>query len=172
MKNLPNTTSIERLRELFVYDPQSGVLKRVKSRGTRKAGSVAGFLQNHGHLSVIIDGASFGVHRVAWAMHYGEWPDSDIDHINGLPADNRISNLRTATVSQNIGNARAYKRRLPLPRGVNLATNKDLNGKRGGKRFIARIRINTKLIHLGSFATAELANAAYEKARAARMVLE
>ena len=40
-------------------------------------------------------------HRIAWALHYGDWPAGEIDHINGKPSDNRIINLRDVTLSVN-----------------------------------------------------------------------
>lgn len=49
-------------------------------------------------------GIKVKAHRVAWAIYYGEWPGNFIDHINLLPGDNRISNLRLATNSQNMMN--------------------------------------------------------------------
>jgi hypothetical protein len=39
-------------------------------------------------------------HRLAWFLHYGEWPDV-IDHINRVRTDNRIANLRSVTRAQN-----------------------------------------------------------------------
>lgn len=32
--------------------------------------------------------------RVAWAIHHGEWPQYDVDHVNGNTLDDRIENLR------------------------------------------------------------------------------
>lgn len=43
-------------------------------------------------------------HRVAWAYVHGEWPKGDIDHINGNPADNRITNLRVVSHAENMRN--------------------------------------------------------------------
>lgn len=43
-------------------------------------------------------------HRVAWAIHYGEWPVMQIDHIDGNPANNRIANLRDVSSSVNAQN--------------------------------------------------------------------
>lgn len=45
-------------------------------------------------------------HRVAWAIFYGEWPQGEIDHVNCDGYDNRISNLRIATSSENKQNQR------------------------------------------------------------------
>jgi hypothetical protein len=61
-----------------------------------------------GYLSGRVFGCQFMAHRVAWAVYHGKWPNHQIDHINGDPADNRLANLRD--VPQHI-NARNVKRR-------------------------------------------------------------
>lgn len=48
-------------------------------------------------------------HRIAWLLHYGSWPKQEIDHINGIPTDNRIENLRDVTNSENHRNCRRRK---------------------------------------------------------------
>lgn len=48
------------------------------------------------------------VHRVVFALHYGRWPQGMIDHANGNRTDNRIENLREATMRQNARNTRSY----------------------------------------------------------------
>lgn len=48
-------------------------------------------------------------HRVIWAMQTGKWPECQVDHVNNCPSDNRWSNLRQATVSQNACNRKSRK---------------------------------------------------------------
>tara|TARA_R110000772_G_scaffold2734_6_gene9836 strand:- start:1284 stop:1628 length:345 start_codon:yes stop_codon:yes gene_type:complete len=40
-----------------------------------------------------INGVNNLAHRVAWGMHYGEWPSGQVLHKNGDNSDNRIENL-------------------------------------------------------------------------------
>lgn len=81
-----------------------------------------------------------------------------VDHINNNTLDNRRSNLRLATVSQNLQNRK----------GVTIHNTSGYRGvsfdKECGK-YRAYIRINNKLIHLGRFDTAVEAARAASAAR-------
>lgn len=99
----------EYVRNLLRYDSQTGILywkHRVTfSPGwnTRYFDRPAGF-KVRGHLRIQIDGANYYAHRLAWLIFYGEWPEEQIDHINGVRDDNRIENLRSATGAENCFN--------------------------------------------------------------------
>jgi len=43
----------------------------------------------------------YTAHRVLWCLKYGEWPDGQVDHINGIRTDNRIVNLRLSDNQRN-----------------------------------------------------------------------
>lgn len=90
----------DRLNELFSYDAQTGQLTR---RIGKRAGKLTG-TPNKGYLSVYADRRSYPAHCIIWAMHYGVWPELQIDHINRDKSDNRLENLRLATPSQNCQN--------------------------------------------------------------------
>ena len=148
------TELLSRLSDAFSYDPETGVVTRREARGNRSAGSAVGTRSSFGHLSVQMEGRTLQVHRVAWALHYGEWPAFDIDHANGIPHDNRITNLRLATASENLRNSRPYRKRSGLPRVVTRAR---------GRRFVARITAQPGCCaqYLGTFDTALGASDAY-----------
>jgi hypothetical protein len=82
------------VEKLLHYDAATGNLIRKTDRRRFKAGTIAGSRTHCGHITTWINGEQFLGHRLAWLLHYGEWPSDQIDHINRNPADNRIENLR------------------------------------------------------------------------------
>jgi hypothetical protein len=58
----------------------------------------------YGYRTGRINRVLYQAHRVVWAMCNMSWPEHEIDHINGIRDDNRISNLRPATRSENSKN--------------------------------------------------------------------
>ena len=96
---------IEVLSKSFSYNPETGDILWKVSAGTAKAGSVAGCLAE-GYILLGCGRRLLKAHRVAWMLHYGVDPVLDIDHKNGIGTDNRIENLRLATVHENTRNAR------------------------------------------------------------------
>ncbi len=157
MKTLP----IPRLHELLYYIPETGLIFRKASAGCLAANTVVGTPSTSGHLSVGIDKAYYKVHRVAWAMYHGRWPELEIDHINGVRDDNRISNLREVSKVINAQNLAITGRANNLSgrRGVY-----KLNDSARAKPWLATINANKKSIHLGSFRTYEEACVAREAA--------
>lgn len=116
----------------------------------RFSGKPAGSWNTKRYLSIKINGVHYRAHRLAWVYVYGTEPPHLVDHADGNPANNRIDNIRVATVSQNQQNKRGKIGRV-LPKGV----------KPNRKRFSARVSLNKKVMHLGTFDTPELAHAAY-----------
>lgn len=104
--------SVEMLRSLLSYDPETGQLTWKERDGwdgwnARYAGRSA-LIQSKrgGYLCGKIKNVDFRAHRIAFAMHYGRWPFNEVDHINGVVTDNRATNLREVTPSQNCRNQR------------------------------------------------------------------
>ena len=150
--------SPETLRELLSYDPETGVLTW-KSRSsvqwnTRFAGRPAlACPDKDGYLKGSVLGKYVKAHRVAWAIHYGQWPEI-VDHINGNIADNRIANLRSV-------NERDSHRNLPKYR-------KNRSGIIGvmpdGNRWRAYMTIDGRAKTLGRFDSIDEAAAARKEA--------
>jgi hypothetical protein len=80
-------------------------------------------------------------------MYYGEWPRGNVDHINGIPHDNRISNLRLATQTQNMQNTKL--------RSDNTSGVKGVYWVKRRRKWSAFISYGGKVRNLGSYATKE-----------------
>jgi hypothetical protein len=142
--------TVDRINELLTYDHDTGVFRwKVSRRRGVPDGCVAGSTDSYGYRQICIDGRKRLAHRVAWALATGSWPADEIDHINGVRADNRLINLREATRQINVQNRRGAKGTTPTPYG----------------RHIAKIRVDGKELYLGVFPTPEEARAAYITAK-------
>lgn len=109
------------MRDLPTYEQVSALLRHEDgilywkvARGHRKAGAVAGTIDAKGYRMIGLFARVMLGHRIVWLLEYGEWPSGSLDHINGVRHDNRPSNLRICTLSQNQANRRprsgyAYK---------------------------------------------------------------
>ena len=152
--------TVDLLNHLFEYDKETGnLIWKIKpsSRGHHvKAGDIAGTLKSHGYICVGINYNSYRAHRLIFLMHKGYLPKT-IDHINGDKLDNRIENLRAATVGQNQHNRKTNANNTSGYKGV--SWNKAL------KKWTARITLERKIIHLGYFANVEEAAEVVRKAR-------
>ena len=148
---------IQTLCSLLAYDSTTGDLVwRQHVSDKVRAGSIAGHLRKDGYRTITVQGSRFLAHRLVWAINTGSWPAHNIDHINGNPSDNRIENLRDVGQRQNIQNLYSAKSHNKL--GL-------LGVVRDREKFAARIVVNGKRIHLGSFTCPNAAHAAYIKAK-------
>ena len=103
--------SADRLRAVVEYDPETGVfVRKVRLAQRHQAGDRADFRINKGPMTgyrrLSLDSKRFLAHRCAWLYVHGDWPQGEIDHINGDPGDNRIENLRVVEAQTNAENKR------------------------------------------------------------------
>jgi hypothetical protein len=136
----------EFLRQMFIYDPETGMLSR-RSNQNKQAGTISG-----GYWTVRISRKKVRkAHRIIWKMMTGNDPADLIDHANNDGADNRWSNLREATNSKNMANRRKCVG--SLNKGVAKVT--------GSNSWQARIAVDGRLIYLGCYSSEQEAHMAY-----------
>lgn len=152
------TLTAKRLRQHLQYVPETGefwwLIRRHKRRLDRQAGTIVTVGKSPQTVRAItIDGQRYYAHVLAWVWMTGHWPKTTIDHWDQDTLNNRWSNLRQATRSEQNMNRR------PARPGLTGASFHKPSGlwqayiKQGGKRT-----------QLGYFKTAEEAHEAYRQA--------
>lgn len=99
------------LKDHLHYDPDTGFFTWISgNKRNVSSGYVCGSKsKNNDYIVIGIMGERHVAHRLAWLYMYGQFPDTFIDHINGIRNDNRISNLRICSRTQNNTNKKIYK---------------------------------------------------------------
>ena len=169
--------TIDELRRLLTYDPETGILTWLPRTpdmfagaterrrrwmcaawNTKYAGKPALIgIDGYGYYQGPINYRYVKAHRVAWAMHYGEWPTQKCSHRNGDHRDNRISNLRDVDHQTCHRNVKLSVRNKSGAPGV--------IWHERTQRWRAFIRIDGNSKALGTFAT-------FDEAAAVRKVAE
>ena len=148
--------SIAYLQSVLDYNPTTGIFRWKSTRSGRiPASKIAGAIHSvSGHRTIVIDQRKYKAHRLAWFYVYGKWPPYEIDHINMIPDDNRIVNLRL------IAKGKRWQQR--ANQMVRKDSNSGLKGVRAyGNKWMARCRKNGVEIHRCGFASAKEAHEAY-----------
>ena len=113
-----------------------------------KIGNKAGSLNGRGYLNTKIKGRLYRNHRIIFLYHHGYLPKC-IDHIDGNKINNRIENLREATISQNICNART--------RADNTSGVKGVSWHKQTKKWIVQLQVKNKAKYFGLYHDIEVA---------------
>lgn len=104
----------------------------------------------HQNCTLYVEGKQNGYStgQVAWFLYYGEWPQKEIDHIDGNPQNNRKENLRLASRAEQCRN------RISGKKG---RANKGVYKREYGEKWSAQIWVNNKCKNLGTFDSEEAA---------------
>ena len=145
----------ETAHRLFDYDPETGTLtwKERRSHNALK-GCVAGTLHHSGYIQISHKRKLYLAHRVIWLMTTGKWPKNLMDHINGVRDDNRLCNLREATMSENHQNRKS-------------ASNTGIPGisRRKSGSYYVQLKLNGKHVFHTVFPSLDEAIEALKKAK-------
>jgi hypothetical protein len=144
------------IKELFYYE-DGKLFNKTKTAKRIKIGEESGCLNGGGYRHIMINGKNYQAHRLIYIFHNGEITDNlQIDHINKNRSNNNIENLRLVTKQENDFNRSAKGYYFHKP----------------SNKFMAKITLNGKQTHLGSFSTAEEARDAYLEAKKKFHIIE
>lgn len=146
----------EYLKTKIEYNSQTGEFTWLVNNRSVKRGDRAGY-NNSEYRVVQIDGKCYPEHNLAWLYYYGIWPENIIDHIDLNGFNNKIDNLRLATVQENSYNKPIYKNNKSGVKGVYWKTSIS--------KWRAKIKADGKEIFLGYFDDLDKAKYVVQEAR-------
>lgn len=145
----------EYLKKILEYDALTGEFTWLVTISNGRKGNVAGSFLDSGYRRIKIDYKSYRTHRLVWLYTHGRWPKEVIDHINGDKSDNRLTNLRECSISQNLMNTGSVEGSTSKYKGVSWHTK--------SKRWRTKIGANGMRYDLGEYKNPEEAALAYNK---------
>lgn len=150
---------IDALKSRIKYDPDTGVFHWTFYSRSQRYGGVAGRSCPRGYIRIQHEGQNLQLHRVAWLLMTGEDPGPmQIDHRDGNKSNNRWLNLRKVVPQINSQNMRG-------PGGNNTSGYLGVSWCKRTGLFRATIKVDGRQKSLKYHATAEVAHAAYLKAK-------
>ena len=133
----------ELLHHLFDYKDGDLYWKNVPSKNYRLNNMKVGDSSTKSrYLQVAIHRKKYYVHHVVYLYHHGHSPKI-IDHIDNNPRNNKIENLRPASLSQNQYNKKISKHNTSGVKGV--------YWHKRSQKWMARCNLDKKCFYLGSF---------------------
>ncbi len=147
MRYYNNNVSFKEADAKYRYDPETGIIY------SKRTGQRLGSRTPCGYIVISHKRRYIRAHRLAWLLVHGEWPPEIVDHINGIRDDNRLCNLRAATMKQNLMNRPMHSRNKLGVKGV-------IKTQHGG--FRAQLWHDGQFRLNRTFSTLEAASAAYQ----------
>ena len=130
-------TQVE-LKSLLDYNSITGLFKWKNLNY-----STTGCINGDGYINIKINNKIYLAHQLAVLYITGIFPIDQVDHGNHIRSDNRWSNLSEATYASNSKNKSKAKNNTSGVTGV--------RWNKRDKRWVARIKVNGKQLHLGNF---------------------
>ena len=151
---------IERIAEVLRYDPDTGKLFwRKKIAPKCVVGREAGNGTGRRDIRISVDGVLYQAHRLAWVIMTGEQPPTLVDHADLDTRNNKWTNLRAASMSDNGANRPTQSNSRSGVKGVyHYPTHSP------ARPWLARLQRNGVIVLNRYFPTQAEAAAAYESA--------
>lgn len=149
---------INTLKSLLSYDKEIGIFTWKVPRRNIRVGDVAGCVNAKGYRYIGVKEKLYRSNRLVWFYCYGEWPEFQVDHINGDRLDDRIENLRDVPAQGNQQNRRNGNKN-SSSKMLGVSWNK-LSSK-----WRAQISIGKTTRHIGMFDSEKDAHSAYMEAK-------
>ena len=154
-----NELTQNQVRDLFDYR-DGNLYWKVKKARRIKIGDVAGYVCKDGYRKIVINGTSYKAHRLIFLYHHGYLPEF-LDHVDGNPGNNNITNLREASNQENQMNRKKSKSYNNKPTSSRF---KGVYWDKNANKWRAQIVIGGKKKHLGYFTSEIKAALVYDKA--------
>lgn len=126
------------LKELLEYNPETGFWRWKKCVGNRKTGWFNGSRMANGYYCLRLENTTYYAHKLAWLYVHGTEPEI-VDHIDNIKSNNKLSNLRSATKSQNMMNSRT--------RIDNVSGHRGISWDKSTEQYHAFINLNGRRYH-------------------------